>query len=64
MEVKDIKENLNKPVMFGNYIYILTGITTRKNINGEIYYTAELLDRDKNSVCQVKLGDISKGEIL
>ena len=60
MEVKDIKEYLNKPVMFGNFIYTLIGSTIRKNINGEIYYTAELLDRNKNSVCQVKLEDIDK----
>ena len=43
MEVKDIKANLNKPVIFDNSIYTLTGSTIRKNNDGEIYYTAEIL---------------------
>jgi hypothetical protein len=62
MEVKDIKSNLNMPVMFNNSIYTLTGSTIRKNKDGEIYYTAEILDKNKNSVCQVKLRDIKEIE--
>lgn len=60
MEVKDIKANLNKPVMWDNSVYTLTGSTIRKNKDGEIYYTAEILDKNKNSVCQVKLRDITE----
>ena len=60
MEVKDIKANLNKPVIFDNSIYTLTGSTIRKKENGEIYYTAEILDKNKNSVCQVKLRDLKE----
>jgi hypothetical protein len=60
MEVKDIKSNLNKPVMFEGSVYTLTGSTIRKNDNGDFYYTAEILDKNKNSVCQVKLRDISE----
>ena len=60
MDVKDIKSNLNKPVVFNGSVYTLTGSTIRKKDNGEFYYTAEILDKNKNSVCQVKLRDIKE----
>jgi hypothetical protein len=55
MEVKEIIQNLNRPVVHNGSVYTLTGSTIRKDKNGHIYYTAELLDKNKNSICIVKL---------
>ena len=58
MEVKEIIPNLNKAVIFDGSEYTLTGSTIRKDKRGKIYYQAELLDKNKNSICIVKLEDI------
>lgn len=58
MEVKEIIPNLNRAVIFDGSEYTLTGSTIRKDKYGKIYYTAELLDKNKNSICTVKLEDI------
>ena len=58
MEVKEIIQNLNMPVVYNGAEYTLTGSTIRRNKHG-LYYTAELLDKNKNSVCIVKLEDIN-----
>lgn len=58
MEVKEIIPNLNRAVIFNGSEYILTGSTIRKNEQGNIFYQAELLDKNKNSVCIVRLGDV------
>lgn len=59
MEVKDIIPNLNKTVKYEDSTsYTLSGCTIRKNKNGQIYYTAELLYKSGNSVCIVKLEEV------
>ena len=55
MEIKEIIPNLNNNVTYEGSEYTLTGSTVRKNENGQIYYQAELLDKNKNSICIVKL---------
>ena len=59
MEVKEIIPNLNKRVRYKDYTsYTLKGSTIRKDKNGKIYYTAELLDKNENSVLIVGLEDV------
>jgi hypothetical protein len=59
MEVKEIIPNLNKPVKWrGGTSYTMTGCTIKKDKQGNIYYTAELLDKNKNSICIVKLEEV------
>ena len=59
MEVKEIIPNLNNKVIFNGSEYILSGSTIRKDKQGKIFYQAELLDKNGNSVCIVKLEDIT-----
>lgn len=59
MQVKEIIPNLNKKVGYKDSTsYTLTGSTIRKDKTGKIYYTAELLDKNKNSVLIVGLEDV------
>lgn len=58
MEVKEIIPNLNRAVIYNGSEYTLTGSTIRKNENGQIYYSAELLDKNQNSVCIVRLEEV------
>ena len=58
MEIKEIIPNLNKKVTFNGSEYTLVGSAIRKNEQGKIFYQAELLDKNKNSVCIVKLEDV------
>jgi hypothetical protein len=58
MEVKEIVPNLNRAVMYNGSEYTLTGSTIRKDKRGNIYYSAELLDKNQNSVCIVKLEEV------
>ena len=58
MEVKQIIPNLNCPVIFNGSVYTLTGSIVRKTSEGKLYYQAEILDKNKNSVCIVKLEEI------
>lgn len=59
MEVKEIIPNLNNNVRYKDSTsYTLNGCTIRKRANGEIYYLAELLDKNKNSVLIVGLEDV------
>lgn len=62
MEVKAIIPNLNKPVKWrGSTSYTMTGCTIKKDKQGNIYYTAELLDnKNGNSVCIVRLEEVEK----
>ncbi len=62
MEVKEIIPNLNKPVRWKDRVnYTLTGCTIRRNSQGNIYYSAELLDnKNGNSVCIVKLEEVER----
>lgn len=55
MEVKEIIPNLNKTVTHNGSEYTLTGATIRRDKYGQIYYSAELLDKNKNSICIVRL---------
>jgi hypothetical protein len=61
MEVKEIIPNLNRAVIFNGSEYILKGSTIRKNEQGNIFYQAELLDKNKNSIYIVKLEDVKIG---
>lgn len=61
MEVKEIIPNLNKTVIYDNTEYLLTGSIIRKDKHGKLYYQAEILDKNKNSVCIVRLEDIKNG---
>lgn len=59
MEVKEIIPNLNKRVRYKDSIsYTFNGSTIKKRTNGEIYYLAELLDKNKNSILIVPLNEI------
>jgi hypothetical protein len=58
MEVRDIIPNLNRAVMYGGSEYKLTGSIIRKDAQGQIFYQAELLDKNNNSVCITKLEDV------
>ena len=58
MEIKEIIPNLNRPVVYGGSIYTLVGSTVRKDEKGKLFYQAEILDKNKNSVCTVKLEDV------
>ena len=59
MEVKEIIPNLNKRVGYKDSTsYTLNGSTIRKDKTGKIYYTAELLDKNKNSVLIVGLEEV------
>lgn len=59
MEVKEIIPNLNKRVGYkDSTTYALKGSTIRKDKTGKIYYTAELLDKNKNSVLIVGLEEV------
>lgn len=58
MEVKHIIPNLNRPVMYKGSEYTLIGSAIRKDINGRIYYLAELLDKNKNSVCIATIEEV------
>ncbi len=63
MEIKEIIPNLNKRVRWrDNDTYTLTGSTIRRNKEGQIYYSAELLDKNGNSVCIVRLEEVEKYE--
>ena len=61
MEIKQIIPNLNKPVYYNGTEYKLTGSTIRRDKQGKLYYQAELLDKNQNSVIIVSLDDV-KGE--
>lgn len=64
MEVKEIIPNLNKRVRYkDSTTYTLTGCTIKKDSNGKIYYTAELLDKNKHSVSIVGLNEIDPLEV-
>ena len=59
MEIKEIIPNLNKRVRYkDSTTYTLNGSTIRRSKEGKIYYTAELLDKNKNSVIIVGLEDV------
>lgn len=58
MQIKEIIPNLNKKVIYNGSEYTFVGSTIRKNEQGKIFYQAEILDKNNNSVCIVKLEDI------
>ena len=61
MEVKEIIPNLNKNVRYKDSTsYTLTAGIIRRDQQGNIYYTAELLDKNGNSVVIVGLEDIER----
>ena len=61
MQVKEVIPNLNKKVRYKDSISCtLNGCAIRKRANGEIYYLAELLDKNKNCIYIVSLDEIEK----
>lgn len=59
MQVKEIIPNLNKNVRYKDSIsYTLNGCTIKKDNAGKIYYTADLLDKNKHSILTVRLEDV------
>jgi hypothetical protein len=58
MEIKEIIPNLNKTVLYKGYEYKLAGSIIRKDKQGNIFYQAEILDKNSNSVCITRLEDI------
>lgn len=58
MELKDIIPNLNKPVRYSKSTYILRGSVVRKTEQGQLYYTAELLDKNKRSLVYADLSAV------
>ena len=64
MKIKEIIPNLNRAVIYNGYEYKLTGSTIRKNEQGKIFYQAELLDKNKNSVCITRLEDVKCFDLL
>jgi hypothetical protein len=57
----DITSTLNQIVSYRNVLYKFVSAIIRKNDKGEIYYLAEIKDLNANSVCFVRLEDISNG---
>ena len=49
MELKEVKQNLNKTVIYNNTQYTLKACTLYKDKEGE-QYSAALLDKNKNSI--------------
>jgi hypothetical protein len=58
MELKNIIPNLNQTVIYNGSEYTLTGSIVRKDEQGNLFYQAEILDMNKNSICIVRLEDI------
>jgi hypothetical protein len=58
MEIKEIIPNLNRAVIYNGSEYKLTGSIVRKDERGNIFYQAEILDKNNNSICITKLEDI------
>jgi hypothetical protein len=58
MEVKEIIPNLTKKVIYKESEYTFTGSTIRKDKEGKVFYQAELLDKNNNSICIVRLEDV------
>ena len=58
MDVKEIVPNLNRAVVYNGSIYKLTGSIIRRNERGRLFYQAEILDKNNNSVNIVSLEDI------
>ncbi len=61
MTPKDITNTLNEIVSYRNILYKFISAIIKKDKQGEIYYLAELKDLNANSICIVKLEDVSNG---
>ena len=61
MTPQDIIPTLNQIVSYRNVLYKFISAIIRKKDKGEIYYLAESKDLNANSVCFVRLEDISNG---
>lgn len=60
MELKQVKQNLNRKVKHNGVDYILTGCIIRLNENGEFYYQAELRStKATNSLVYCKLKEVN-----
>lgn len=59
MEIKEIIPNLNKPVLYdGGRYTLITGEIKRSVYNGELSYSAVLMDKNKNCVIHAPLKDV------
>lgn len=60
MELKEIIPNLNMPVLWEGCEYTLrSSRVMRDKRTGKLHYTAELLDKNQNSVVHVGLGEVT-----
>ena len=59
MDIKEVKRNLGKTVVFGGKDYIFTACVLRRSNAGELFYQAELQDtKQNNSVLIAKLSEV------
>lgn len=61
MTPQEIVPTLNQIVSYRNVLYKFISAIIRKNDKGEIFYLAEIKDLNANSVCFVRLEDVSNG---
>jgi hypothetical protein len=61
MTPQEIVPTLNQIVSYRNILYKFVSAIIKKNDKGEIFYLAELKDLNANSICIVKLEDVSNG---
>ena len=61
MTPQEIVPTLKQIVSYRNVLYKFVSAIIRKNDKGEIYYLAEIKDLNANSVCFVRLEDVSNG---
>lgn len=61
MTPQEIVPTLNQIVSYRNILYKFVSAIIKKNDRGEIFYLAELKDLNANSICIVKLEDVSNG---
>lgn len=62
MNLSEVKQNLNGLVSYNESLYILSGITLRKDKkSNKFFYQAELLDyKNKNSIITCDLFQVQK----
>ena len=58
MKLTDVKPNLNKLVKYRGSTYTLSGCIIRKDKSGNFVYSAEITDKNNNSVAIVRLEEV------
>lgn len=61
MNISEVKRNLERIVLYNGAEYILKGCIIRRNITGQFYYQAELMDtKAKSSLIVTALDKIDE----